>query len=1201
MSVSPPPTPAPHPATAQHPAAAPATTPPPGAGAPRPTPGEQWARFSGAMSSQPPMRPGDKFFVVSSRWFTAFKSYTSPSPSPSPPAPTMAAPPSPSSPSVPSSSSASSSSSSSTSAAMRTEDSGGGTGSNGIASGSSSSSDTQSTGVDVTMKDSEVPAPEKTEAGGDSGGVDSSKMMAVDGGSGGCVGSVEKKAEDRPPMVSGANDPKMACIKTVEAPGEIDNSDIVADDKNPTYQQEFGSKLKPSLRENYDYLLLPASAWALLYEWYRGGPVVQRFVIEEGVAKQTLVETYPLYIHTLQYDSKGHIDATSEMAFMASKKMTVVDFKRKACLKMRLPQNQARVWIFRAADKINLAKNESDTLERLCLLEEYKIIIELKLPSGEWVRSSGYTAMIKNFFSYVFLGFEGDDYEDPYLLQHSSNHSTSSYSDDAPQPGKFTPGLCGLHNLGNTCFMNSALQCLSNTPPLREYFVTNAYKTEINTANPLGMQGQIAEQFGILLKHMWSGSYSAVAPRNLKWVISKYAPQFSGYSQHDSHELLSFLLDGLHEDLNKITKKPYITMPEGGSNNVPDEKVATESWDLHLKRNLSIIVDLFQGQLRSTLNCPDCKKISITFDPFMYLSLPLPLTSNRVITAVVMRNEARDLPLKIAVKVPKNAPISQFRSEISRIAGLKLNDFLISNVFGNRIYTFWDDQRPVTGILDNDITIAYELPPTVTAESVRVHIVQRKTKTEPDTSSYYSRCPYSLFGLPFILFCTSKTTGRELYEKVYSHLRILLQSTRKVKPPPTTTTTPDEGKESATTSAEVNSGEASKTEYPFVLHTVTSSGIYCGHCDVKSDCWGCALQPTDEPAPPKTFTPNFGSSAVYFAVTWKQTAIDSTPIIENSMMVIPHPSCKETQAEATSSLSLDYCLQLFTRNEKLNQQNMWYCPHCKEHKQAFKKLDVWRLPKVLVVHLKRFVYEGAWREKICTNVDFPQEWDLTPHARHSDQAVYSLYAVSSHSGGLGGGHYTAYCRHSETSRWYLFNDSSTSPVAAHDVRGPSAYVLFYVLTNKQSPKSTTPPATTPTTTPETGSNTTTASSSSAPQSQPQTQTQQPLPEQTAGTETSATKESSPPTSTPAQTEPGNSSATTTTKPESATTTPPQTEPQPQMEQHIPPEHEMEQQQPETPPATSPNTGSPTTGTNTEAPTQTEPQAPQNNNPMEDVS
>ncbi len=49
--------------------------------------------------------------------------------------------------------------------------------------------------------------------------------------------------------------------------------------------------------------------------------------------------------------------------------------------------------------------------------------------------------------------------------------------------------------------------------------------------------------------------WSAVAPKDLKWMIGKFAPQFNGYSQHDSQELLAFLLDGLHEDLNKITKK----------------------------------------------------------------------------------------------------------------------------------------------------------------------------------------------------------------------------------------------------------------------------------------------------------------------------------------------------------------------------------------------------------------------------------------------------------------------------------------------------------------------------------------------------------------------------------------------------------------------------------------------------------------------
>jgi len=55
----------------------------------------------------------------------------------------------------------------------------------------------------------------------------------------------------------------------------------------------------------------------------------------------------------------------------------------------------------------------------------------------------------------------------------------------------------------------------------------------------------------------------------------------------------------------------------------PDNEVALEAWESHLKRNQSTIVDLFQGQLKSTVKCPDCGKISVTFDPFMYLSLPL--------------------------------------------------------------------------------------------------------------------------------------------------------------------------------------------------------------------------------------------------------------------------------------------------------------------------------------------------------------------------------------------------------------------------------------------------------------------------------------------------------------------------------------------------------------------------------------------------
>jgi ubiquitin carboxyl-terminal hydrolase 6/32 len=74
-------------------------------------------------------------------------------------------------------------------------------------------------------------------------------------------------------------------------------------------------------------------------------------------------------------------------------------------------------------------------------------------------------------------------------------------------------------------------------------------------------------------------------------VSGKYAPTFEGFNQQDSQELLSFLMDGLHEDLNRITKKPYVEKKEADGR--ADEVVAKEAWDVHLLRNRSVMVDLF--------------------------------------------------------------------------------------------------------------------------------------------------------------------------------------------------------------------------------------------------------------------------------------------------------------------------------------------------------------------------------------------------------------------------------------------------------------------------------------------------------------------------------------------------------------------------------------------------------------------------------
>ncbi|KAI9322226.1 hypothetical protein BX666DRAFT_1892794 [Dichotomocladium elegans] len=196
------------------------------------------------------------------------------------------------------------------------------------------------------------------------------------------------------------------------------------------------------------------------------------------------------------------------------------------------------------------------------------------------------------------------------------------------QLGSVVIGTTGLKNLGNTCFMNSIVQCLSGTIPLARYLISGTYKRDVNKSNPLGTGGVLVQSFADLLRTMWSGSYSFISPVAFREALARFAPQFAGTDQQDSQEFLLFLLDGLHEDINLIKERPS-PQPENPEEEarferLSDWEASAIAWAKYMERNRSIVVDLFQGQYRSRLTCLTCKHTSTTYNTFMSLSLPIP-------------------------------------------------------------------------------------------------------------------------------------------------------------------------------------------------------------------------------------------------------------------------------------------------------------------------------------------------------------------------------------------------------------------------------------------------------------------------------------------------------------------------------------------------------------------------------------------------
>ncbi|EAW64968.1 ubiquitin specific peptidase 4 (proto-oncogene), isoform CRA_a [Homo sapiens] len=766
-------------------------------------------------------------------------------------------------------------------------------------------------------------------------------------------------------------------------PGPIDNSGLFSDPESQT--------LKEHLIDELDYVLVPTEAWNKLLNWYgcvEGQQPIVRKVVEHGLfVKHCKVEVYLLELKLCE-----NSDPTNVLSCHFSKADTIATIEKEMRKLFNIPaERETRLWNKYMSNTYEQLSKLDNTVQDAGLYQGQVLVIEPQNEDGTWPRQT---------------------------LQSNGSGFSASYNCQEPPSSHIQPGLCGLGNLGNTCFMNSALQ------------------------------------------QMWSGRDAHVAPRMFKTQVGRFAPQFSGYQQQDSQELLAFLLDGLHEDLNRVKKKPYLELKD--ANGRPDAVVAKEAWENHRLRNDSVIVDTFHGLFKSTLVCPECAKVSVTFDPFCYLTLPLPLKKDRVMEVFLVPADPHCRPTQYRVTVPLMGAVSDLCEALSRLSGIAAENMVVADVYNHRFHKIFQMDEGLNHIMPRDDIFVYEVCSTSVdgSECVTLPVYFRERKSRPSSTSSAS----ALYGQPLLLSVPKhKLTLESLYQAVCDRI------SRYVKQP-----LPDEFGSSPLEPGACNGSRNScegedeeEMEHQEEGKEQLSETEGSGEDEPGNDPSETTQKKIKgQPCPKRLFTFSLVNS--YGTADINSLAADGKLLKLNSRSTLAmdwdsetrrlyydeqeseayekHVSMLQPQKKKKTTVALRDCIELFTTMETLGEHDPWYCPNCKKHQQATKKFDLWSLPKILVVHLKRFSYNRYWRDKLDTVVEFPirglnmSEFVCNLSAR---PYVYDLIAVSNHYGAMGVGHYTAYAKNKLNGKWYYFDDSNVSLASEDQIVTKAAYVLFY--------------------------------------------------------------------------------------------------------------------------------------------------------------
>ena len=619
-------------------------------------------------------------------------------------------------------------------------------------------------------------------------------------------------------------------------------------------------------------------------------------------------------------------------------------------------------------------------------------------------------------------------------------------------------GMVGLLNLGNTCYINSSIQCLSNTCDLTKYFLLEYFRNDINTGNKLGSNGNVSLKYYELIKLMWCGNENKISPKDFIISFKKLKKQFEGYRQQDAQEFLSVLLDQLHEDLNRITDKPYIELLEK-QDNEDDLKASKRWWDLHKKREDSIIVDLFNGQFKSETICQVCGKSSITYDPFMSLCLPLPSPKKHSIIKIFCDMECKYFEFQS----DERTTIADLKKQAMNFIAPLIED----SKYLDLELVVLDENKSIINILSTDIkdnnykgqTLLSKL---LVKKNELVFFKKRANldekyymnfyiypikpqKPDKDYVYYNHFIPMKYLSYPLFFQIRNDTSVEDFCNIVYNRINSLnffIQERQSLF---------FKNKQyNKILELNIIHGEETKKTGILALFSMEETCKFCGEYNKFN--YYCPINKLgDKHNSIKENFKNLKKPVILVATSECYNLRGEGQVYLECPLLINQTQSDNLENFYSNTILKD-CFEMLVKNENYQDDESWFCSHCKKLQKSRQKLQIYKPPNYLIILLKRYdlkknygnnMYLG---EKNNTYVMYPiNNFDIREYivGPEKDLAIYDLYGVIEHYGTLSQGHYKALCKNDNN--WISYNDSIIDIVK--DPLSKNAYVLFYKMKN----------------------------------------------------------------------------------------------------------------------------------------------------------